>query len=131
MTDSHPALAVIRQIDPANMAAAAHLFAKDAVWHYSNPNLPDLEGDHFGPEGIGAFFAALSEKSRGSFRVEPVSATPVGPELVVVHSRNSLTLEARLILVDVVVVWRVVEGKVLEVWDIVPSQPTEIRDAGR
>ena len=129
MSENHPALAVLGQFDPGNMAASAHLLAKDAVWHYSNPNLPDLQGDHLGPEGIGAFFAALAEKSEGTFRIEPVSATPVGPELVVVQSRNTLTLGTREIIVDVVVVWRIVAGRIVEVWDIVPSQPTEVRDA--
>lgn len=40
------------------MAVSAHLFAEDAIWHYSNPNLPGLQGDHVGPAAIGAFFAA-------------------------------------------------------------------------
>ena len=129
MTEVYPAMAVLGQIDPSDMATSAHLFADDAVWHYSNPNLPELQGDHVGPDGIGAFFAALAEKSRGTFRVEPVSATPVGPELVVVQSRNTLTLEDRIVTIDVVVVWRIVAGQIAEVWDIVPGQPTEVRDA--
>ncbi|QFT92370.1 SnoaL-like domain protein [Roseovarius sp. THAF9] len=129
MTEDHPAIAVLRQFDPSDMAASAPLFAEDAVWHYFNPNLPELQGDHVGREAIGAFFAALAEKSRGTFRIEPVSATPVGPELVVVQSRNTLTLGGRSVTVDVVVVWRIVADRVLEVWDIVPGQPTEVRDA--
>ena len=128
MTEVNPALAVLGQFDPGNMADSARLFSKDAVWHYSNPKLPELQGDHVGPEGIGAFFAALAEKSEGTLRIEPVSATPVGPELVVVQSRNTLTLGAREIIVDVVVVWRIVAGRILEVWDIVPGQPTEVCD---
>jgi predicted SnoaL-like aldol condensation-catalyzing enzyme len=120
---------VLDQFDPSDMATSAHLFAEDAVWHYFNPNLPDLQGDHIGPEGIGAFFASLSEKSQRTFRIEPVSASPVGPELVVVQSRNTLTLGDRIVAIDVVVVWRILAGRVLEVWDIVPGQPTEVRDA--
>lgn len=128
MTEDHPALAVLEQLDTSNIAASAHLFAEDAVWHYVNPNLPDLNGDYVGPANIGNFFAKLAEKSRGTFEIEPVSATPVGLELVVVQSRNTLTLARQVITIDVVVVWRVVEGRILEVWDIVPGQPTEIRD---
>lgn len=129
MTEDHPALAVLAQLDPTDMASSAHLFAENAVWHYSNPNLPELTGDYEGPENIRAFFAALADKCYGTFRIEPVSATPVGPELVVVQSRNTLTLEDRIVIVDVVVVWRIVAGRILEVWDIVPGQPTEVRDA--
>ena len=130
MTEDHPALAVLQQLDTSNIAASAHLFAEDVVWHYSNPNLPDLNGDYIGPAGIGTFFAMVAEKSQGTFKIEPVSATPVGPELVVVQSRNTLTLEAQIITVDVVVVWRVVKGRIQEVWDIVPGQPTEIKYVG-
>ncbi len=130
MTADHPALAVLQQLDTTNMAASAHLFAEVALWHYSNPNLPDLNGDYVGPAGISTFFAKLAEKSQGTCQLEPVSATPVGPELVVVQSRNTLTLEAQIITVDVVVVWRVVAGRIQEVWDIVPGQPTEIRHVG-
>ena len=70
----------------------------------------------------------LAERSRGTFRIEPVSATPVGKEWVVVQSRNSLTFDNRTVTVDVLVVWRVVDGRFVEVWDIVPGQPTEVQD---
>ena len=130
MTAGHPALAVLQQLDTSNITSSARLFAEDAVWHYSNPNLPDLNGDYVGPAGISTFFAKLAEKSQGTFQIEPVSATPVGPELVVVQSRNTLTLEAQIITVDIVVVWRVAEGRIREVWDIVPGQPTEIKHVG-
>jgi ketosteroid isomerase-like protein len=126
MSEDHPNVALLKQFDPGDMAASAGLFADDAVFHYFNPNLPELQGDHVGPAGIRAFFEALAERSRGTFRIEPVSATPVGRELVVVQSRNSLTLDEQTVTVDVVVVWRFVDGRVAEVWDIVPSQPTEV-----
>jgi len=129
MTETHPTLAVLGQLDTNDMAASAHLFSEDAVWHYSNPNLPELQGDYAGLDGIRTFFAALAEKSEGTFRIEPVSAVPVGPELVVVQSRNTLTLANKIVTVDVVVVWRIVAGRILEVWDIVPGQPTEVRNA--
>ena len=131
MTEDHPAFAVLAKLDPGDMAAAAHLFAENAVWHYSNPNLPELQGDHVGPDGIRRFFEALAEKSRRTFRIQPVSATPVGPELVVVHSRNTLTLKTRVVTVDMVVVWRIVAGRIAEVRDIVPDQPTEVHNATR
>lgn len=126
MADEHPNVALLGQLDRRNMASSAHLFSDDAVFHYFNPNVPDLQGDHVGPKAIGAFFQALAEKSHGTFRIEPVSATPVGQELVVVQSRNSLTFEGRTVTVDVVVVWRIVNNQIVEVWDIVPGQPTEV-----
>ncbi len=115
MTENHPNLVVLYQLDPRNMAACVHLFSDDAVFHYFNPNLPDLEGDHVGPDGISAFFEAITEKTHGTFRIEPVSAAPVGKELVVVHSQYTLTLDDRTATIDVVVGWRIVEGRIVEV----------------
>lgn len=128
MTRDHPNIALLQRLDPRNMAASADLFSEDAVLHYSNPNLPELQGDHVGRDGIRAFFGGLAEKSHGTFRIEPVTATPVGKELVVVQSHNSLTLDGSTVNVDVVVVWRIVGGRIVEVWDIVPGQPTEVQD---
>lgn len=131
MSGEHPNIALLKRFDPSDMAASTALFAEDAVWHYFNPNLPDLQGDHVGPDGIRAFFGTLADMSRGTFRVEPVSVTPVGKELVVVQSRNVLTLGERTVTVDVVVVWRFVGGRIVEVWDIVPGRPTEVHDGRR
>ena len=131
MTEEHPNVTLLKRFDPRDMAASAALFAEDAVWHYFNPNLPELQGDHVGPDGIRTFFGTLAEKSRGTFRIEPVSVVPVGHELVVVHSRNTLTLGMRTVTVDVVVVWRFAGGRIVEVWDIVPGQSTEVHDGAR
>jgi predicted SnoaL-like aldol condensation-catalyzing enzyme len=129
VTDTHPNLEILGRLDPHDMANSGELFAEDAVLHYFNPNLPELQGDYVGREGIQAFFRTLGEMSRGSFRVEPMSATPAGDELVVVQSRNTLTLGHRTITLHVVVVWRIVDGRIVEVWDIVPARPVEVRDA--
>lgn len=126
MTQIHPNITLLQRLDLHDMSASAHLFSEDAVFHYFNPNLPELQGDHVGPDGIGAFFEALGEMSRGTFRIEPVSIRPVGDELVVVQSRNTLSLEKRTVTLDVVVVWRIVSGRIVEVWDIVPSQAAEV-----
>ena len=49
--------------------------------------------------------------------------TAVGDELVVTHTKNRMTLQGRPIATDVVVVWRIVDGRIAEVWDI-PSVHT-------
>ncbi|WP_421724510.1 nuclear transport factor 2 family protein [Bauldia sp.] len=123
MSDVHPNVALIQRLDPRNMAAATDVFAEDVVFHYFNPRLPDMEGDYVGLAGIGRFFQTLATMSSGTFRVEPVAVTPVGDELVVVQTRNSLTMDDEDITIDVVVVWRIVDGRVKEVWDI-PSAYT-------
>jgi len=57
--------------------------------------LPDVEGDYFGIEGLKRFFDIIARKTFGTFKVDPISATPVGEELIVVQSRNSMALDQR------------------------------------
>ncbi len=130
MTQEHPNIALLKRLDRRDVAAATDSFAEDVVWHYFNPNLPDLQGDHVGLDGIRFFFEVLGQKSRGTFRVEPVSVTAAGDEPVVTRNRNTLTFQGRSIDLDVVFVWRVLDGRIVEVWDIVPVKPTEGKNAG-
>ena len=118
MTEDHPNLAVLSKLDIRDLDASAALFSDNFVWHYFNPNLPDVEGDYIGVEGLKKFFAILAEETGGTFKVEPISATPAGDELIVVRTRNSMELEDNSVAVDVVVVWRIVDGKITEGWDI-------------
>lgn len=124
MTAQHPNLDLIQSLDPANLADAAEVMSPDVVWHYYNPTLPDLEGDYVGFDGLQRFFGTLAALSSGTFKVEPISATAVGDELVVVQTRNSLTIKDQPVTIDVVTVWRIVDGRVTEVWDI-PSAFTQ------
>ena len=121
---------LLKRLDLGNLAAAKDVFADDVVWHFFNPNLPDLQGDYVGLDGIRSFFQGLGEMSRGTFRTEPVSVSAIGDELVVSHNRNTLNFKSRAIALDVVVVWRFLDGRIAEVWDIVPVKPTERKNAG-
>lgn len=123
MTEVHPNVAVLRRFDPRNVAGSADVIAEDVVFHFFNPKLPDIQGDYVGLAAVQEFFGKMAEKTAGTFRVNPVSATAVGDELVVVQSKNTMILEGRQIEIDVVVVWRIVEGRISEVWDI-PSVHT-------
>jgi ketosteroid isomerase-like protein len=128
MTEDHPNVALLKRLDLRNFAASKGLIAEDVVWHYSNPNLPDMQGDYVGLDGVRSFFEAIAQKSGGTFQIDPMSVTPVGDELVVVQSRNTLTFGDRSVTVDVVVVWRMVDGRVVEVWDIVPGDAREVQN---
>jgi predicted SnoaL-like aldol condensation-catalyzing enzyme len=99
------------------------------VWHYLNPKLPDLQGDYVGLKGLQAFFKTLGEKTAGTFKVEPVSVTAVGDELVVAHVRDTLTIQTQSIAIDAVAVWRIVNGRISEAWDI-PSVYTTANPSG-
>ena len=56
MTKEHPNIALLQRLDPTNLAAAKDLIAEEAVFHYFNPNLPELQGDYVGLDGIRTFF---------------------------------------------------------------------------
>jgi len=124
MSDPHPNITRLESIDIMNIDACADAFTDDVVFRYFNPQLPKLAGDHVGREGIKSFFAKLGEVSKGTFSVRPVNAWPVGNELLVVQTQNTLTLDDEKIVTDVVLVWRFVDGKVAEIWDI-PSLFTD------
>ncbi len=123
MNQEHPNLAVLKQFDPTNIAGASEILAEDAVFHYFNPRLPDMEGDYVGSDGFQFFFEKIGDRSNGTFKVNPVFASAVGDELVFVQTKNTMNLENQQIEIDVVVIWRIVDGKITEVWDI-PSAYT-------
>ncbi len=52
------------------------------------------------------------------FHNEPHSLTPFGDELVVAYATNTVSFGGAAIDVDAVVVWRVFEGRIHEIWDI-------------
>lgn len=45
----------MKKINPANIASA-EVLAQDAVWHYINAELPDVQGDYVGLKGYQTFF---------------------------------------------------------------------------
>ena len=118
MAAEHPNIALLKRLDLRNLDAAADLFAESFVWHYFNPKLPELEGDYAGLDGLQSFFEAIGAHTGGTFKVNPVSATACGDELVVVHVKNEMTVQHREIAIDAVVVWRIVSGRIAEAWDI-------------
>lgn len=118
MSEEHPNIAVLKRFDPGNVAGTVDVFAEDAVFHYFNPLLPDLHGDYVGRAGIQTFFEKLATLTGAAFKVNLISVTPVGDELVVLHRKQVITMGDRQIESDVVVVWRIVDGRIAEVWDI-------------
>jgi len=118
MTEEHPNIALFSNLNLRDLDASAELFSDHFVWHYFNPNLPDLEGRYVGVEGLKRFFGILADKMKGTFKVEPISATPMGDEFVVTHVRDTMEHEGNSIALDAVVVWRIIDGKFAEAWDI-------------
>ncbi len=118
MNKEHPNVAVLKRFDPTNMADTVEVLAEDAVWHYFNPKLPEMHGDYLGRQGFVDFFENMASTTQGTFKVNPVSITPVGDELVVVHVKDTMVLKGSQMEIDAVVVWRILDGKIKEAWDI-------------
>ena len=117
----HPNISLLERLDIRNLDTCKNIIADNFIWHYFNPKLPELEGDYRGIEELKIFFAKLAEISNGSFQVNVIDARAVGDELVVIQTCNRIKSEASegdAIDTDVVVVWRVVNGKIAEGWDI-------------
>ena len=129
MTDTpHPNLQLLQQFDINNLDSCADILAENFTWHYFNPQLPELEGAHKGLDGLKNFFSRLAEISDNSFQVSVVDGRTVGDELVFTQTLNRITMQGKTIEFDVVVVWRIVENKIAEAWDI-PSVFTEHKHA--
>jgi ketosteroid isomerase-like protein len=114
----HPNLSVLKNLNLQDLDACKDVFAENFVWHYINPQLPELDGDYRGVEGLKQFFARLGDTTGDSFREHHVDTRTAGDELVISQVRNCMILGKRTIEVDAVVVWRIVDSKIAEAWDI-------------
>ena len=93
MTKEHPNISVLRKFDPENIAGTADIFAEDVVFHFFNPLLPDLHGDYVGRAGIQTFFEKLHLLTGSGFKINLISVTAAGDELVVVHRKQVMIME--------------------------------------
>ena len=124
MTEPHPNLSILEKVDPRDIARSADAFAEDVVFHFFNPRLPDIQGDYVGMDGLKTFFANMAKVTGGTFNVRPISTTAIGNELLVMHTENTMSLPGEDVKTQVVLVWRIVDGRITEVWDI-PSVYTD------
>mgnify|MGYP001791909081 FL=1 len=118
MQSEHPNVDLIASIDTTDIVSNLDAFHPDVVWRFFNPMAPELAGSYNGISGMKAFFSKVRSFGKGHFAVQPKGAWAVGDELVVVQTRNRLGDGASEIEFDVVVVWRIIDGKIAEVWDI-------------
>lgn len=118
MPEEHPNFSLLKKLDLDDIAGCADVLADDCVWHFFNPTLPDIQGDYVGRQSLQEFFDAMAQRINGTFKRNPFAVTPVGDELIIVQTKNTMNLEGRNIEVLAVVVWRVVDGRFVEAWDI-------------
>lgn len=106
------------ELDLQDLDSCRDILAENFIWHYYNSELSDLEGDHFGIDGLKDFFKKLNAKGSGGFQVNVIDARPVGDELIVTQVCNRLDIDGNTTEFDAIVVWRVVDSKIAEAWDI-------------
>ena len=98
--------------------ADEEMFAHDFVFHFVSPLLAELDGDHHGYDSFRSLFERLRRESDTGFHNEPHSLTPYGDELVVAYATNTVSFGGTALDVDAIVVWRIVDGRISEAWDI-------------
>lgn len=103
-----------------NLASVEALFRPDAVWHARR--LGVLGGDHVGWEAIVRFFGGTMELSGATFRTEPHQVY-AGPDGGAVLTRSTARREGRSLDDEQVHVFRMVDGRVAEVWQYVGDGP--------
>ena len=124
-------VAMIRRLPdliPDRLDEAREIFAADFRWHYVNEHLPDLNKTYYGVDGLKTFFGDLAALTGGTFGVKIEDAYALGSEFVVAHANPGMTLEGKTFETDAAVVWRIVDGKIKEAWDI-PGVNSAIRES--
>ena len=103
---------------PDRLGEVRDRFADDFEWHYFNKELPEINKTYKGFDGLISFFDDLAGLTGGTFRVSVKEAYPIGSEFVVVHACPAMTIGGMSLETDAAVVWRFVDGKIAEAWDI-------------
>jgi len=103
---------------PQNLEEARDRFAGDFEWYYFNKSLPQINKTYKGFDGLMTFFDDLGALTGGSFRVSLKEIYSLGSEFVVVHACPAMRIDEMALETDAVVVWRIVEGKIAEAWDV-------------
>ncbi|MGO4489965.1 nuclear transport factor 2 family protein [Microbacterium sp. 2RAF4] len=113
-----------------DMEALSATFHPDAVWH--QPGANQLSGDHVGPDAIIAHLGRFMQLSEGTFALETDSATESGA-LVSATVRFRAQRQGRDDLDQHVLdqhgvdVFRVADGRIVEVWLMSEDQEAEDR----
>ncbi|MEM9668708.1 MAG: nuclear transport factor 2 family protein [Pseudomonadota bacterium] len=111
---------------PDRLDEVGDRFLPEFQWHYFNKGIPEINKTYDGLEGLKTFFADLGRITGGTFSVKAKTAYAIGSELVVVHAIPSMTIDGMKLETDAAVVWRIVDGKIAEAWDI-PGLNSAIR----
>ena len=117
----HPNLLLLERLGnhfPHELDEVGDLISEDFVFHYFNSRVPELNGDYKGLPGLKNFFQKLGALTRGSFNNTDKQLIHCGDELVVTQAIHNMTVDGGSFETDAVVIWRVVDDRFVEAWDI-------------
>lgn len=97
-----------------DIPAVLETFAPDIQWHFLGRN--PLAGTYKGPQEVVGFFTRLMEGTGGTFSME-IDDFLASDQHVVVLVRASAQRDGRRLDKDGVHIWRLLDGKVIEVSD--------------
>ena len=121
MTSAHPNMALFERLSkhfPHDLGNLGDVITEDFVFHYYNSQIPELDGDYKGFDGLKKLFQKLGTITKGTFKLLDGQLIHMGNELVVIKATHKMTKEDTTFEVDAVVIWRVVENRFAEAWDI-------------
>ncbi len=107
-----------RQMLDSGFEVETGVIADDFVWHYVNPQLPDLTGDYQGVAGLRSLFSNLQTISGTTFSSTSLETLAIGHEYVTERLQLMLSLGDVQIETDSIVVMKVAGGQIHEGWDI-------------
>jgi len=117
-TNLHPNVLLLTKLDINDKTQMRSKFSKNIVWRFFNPKIRNIDGDYHGVGGVVKLFELLDIITRGAFEYTPIKTIAVGNELVMMHVKNRISSGTNPIELNTVLVWRIVNEKIAEVWNI-------------
>jgi ketosteroid isomerase-like protein len=102
-----------------DMTAVANLLDPDVVWHVAGAS--PLAGDYKGHEGVFGFFTKVVEMTQGTIRIGAREIL-ASEDHAVVLTTTTATRGDRVLDDHGVAVFRIVDGKAVEVWAFADDQ---------
>ncbi|WP_440881465.1 nuclear transport factor 2 family protein [Tenacibaculum sp. C7A-26P2] len=123
MTPKEVVIAYAEALGKGDIPTAFSYFSNEIKWHQPGSN--KFSGTKNGPNGVGEMFSQMMDISKGTFALKPNGNIMENNDLVVMPVRFSGEIENRKIDMAGIDLFKVVDGKVTEVWLFSDDQVVE------
>ena len=106
--------------------AVASFFAPDLVWHLYAGTDHAMSGDYVGWEQNAHLQRLIREESGGTFHARALEVRSVGTELGIATLEVRLLADGESATMSAIWIGRVVDGSIVEVWDIISDVPRPV-----